>query len=158
MKTEKLENLISLDELVPMEASFHLSKLKKNIRLKTVSVRDEVWVKQKFGCQIQELVSSMKIAEICEVAYRIMHEEDKQHFAEQNVTFINEKGQKATEALGGVDLFMCLLTGINEQKEMIDAVMATVGFSQPVMKKIADKIAADKEGESEKKKAKPSTK
>lgn len=129
-------NEIKLEDIIPQGSSFTLKRTEKTYYLKPVSLADELWISQTFGDQLQEIMSQVKMKEICRIVFRLLEDDSKQEFRAKDVELINEEGESMTVRLGGAELLMCLVSGYGEKIQIIEALMDTLGASRPVRDKL----------------------
>lgn len=114
---------LTLDDLQPTESTFSLSHLPgKVFTLKKFSLASRIWAKQRFGDGLKDIFQDKKIAEICELAFFLM--KDKTGFADFNA-------------------FAESVVTVADQIEIMRAMLATVGISQPVIEKLVNEAEAE---------------
>ncbi len=134
---------IKFEELVPELSQFSLKKTGKSYRLNLMSAADAQWAKKKFGEEnIEGLIRDTDLEFFCAFAIRLMFEEDREDFASREVKTMNEDtGVKGVAVMGGANLLKHMISGKLEFKGMIDAILETMGVSQPLIEKIvADEL------------------
>lgn len=128
--------MLELEDLIPRESSFTLSATEKTYTLRPLSLDDEVWLKRKFGSDIERIFKQQDMEAICRIIYHQLDEESKAEFGERTVTFVNEEGQKASEKRGGVVLLQCMIRGTEEKKAVIKSLLDVIGVSRPTIEKV----------------------
>jgi hypothetical protein len=133
---------IKLEDLVPEGATFALKKTGKTYRLRPVSLSDELWMNRTFGAEIESVFRQIKMKEICRIVFHQLEEEDKVDFLAQDVTIINEEGEKITQRIGGAELLFILISGYAEKISIFQALLATIGVSRPMLDKLEQDITS----------------
>lgn len=111
---------LDLNDLQPAEAPFSLSN-GKTYTLKKFTLATQIWLQRKFGQEnIQGIFTELKIPEISEIVFYLL--KDKQDF-------------KTVE-----DLQENIVTQ-KDRVELIQALLTTIGLSQPVLEKLNESEA-----------------
>lgn len=126
--------MINLEDLVPEKSAFKLKIPNKEYTLRPFNLEDEVWLQKKYGNEIESIFKELRIKEICEIAFHQL--EDKSDFKKREVKFVNDEGDELVEIKGGVDLLYSLVSGFDEKIAIINALMATIGVSRPIVEKL----------------------
>lgn len=129
---------LDINDLVPEPGKFTLKKYGGKpivVKLRPISLADEIHINKKYGDRIQEIFEKLMTRELCEIAYHLC--DNKEVFERKEVTFFSDEGLKFKKHVGGIELMMVLVTGIDEKMKMIEALLATIGISRPVMDKLA---------------------
>lgn len=127
--------MLTLDDLCPQESVFSLSdKPGKIFKLKKFTLRDQIWAKQTFGPRIATIFEKQELDGIAEIAFHQLVEKGE---------FIDPETKAPS--------FLVFAENIVTQKDKLDllkALLATIGMSQPVIEKLAQmsKEAEEKEG------------
>jgi hypothetical protein len=129
---------LQLEDLVPQESEFKLRKTGKTYCLREVTAADEGWFQKTFGESLVKRFENLESECVCRIAFRLMVEKDKQEFASQTVTIMNEEGETVEIRLGGWELFMHYVSGLAEKVEISKAVLQAIGVSRPVLDKIEE--------------------
>lgn len=130
---------MNLNEICPRKAKIFLSATQKHYTLRPISLEDELWLNERFGSDLEKILNEGRIREVAAIAYHQMEVEDKEDFLAQDVTVINELGEKDTIRLGGEKLLYSLICGPSEKIELYKALMITIGISQPIVDQIQEK-------------------
>lgn len=143
---------MDLNDLQPTTGSFYLAQMKKSYELRPINMADELWLKEKFGGdnEIQKIFTEIDLYKIAQIAYhqitehipRALDEEChdfgcKKDFVLQKVKYIDEDGREVETVVGGAKLLMSAITGWKEKKEVLSALLKTLGVSRP--KPVAEK-------------------
>lgn len=121
---------LKLNDLIPKEAKFRLSDFPdKEFSLCRWSLRVKGWVLEKYTSdEVNEIFSQQKINEIAVIAYFMLKEKDQ---------FLNDKGEQS------IDSFMESIVTVQDQVNVIKALLTTVGIGEPEIEKINDSISKD---------------
>jgi hypothetical protein len=123
---------LKIMDLVPKETSFTLSTCEKPVMLCRWSLRVRAWATDKYTSPgLQKIFEEMRIQEIAELAYFML--KDKEQFKSQ-------------------DEFMDAVSSMQDQLNLITALLGAVGIGEPEMKKIKNEMAADEAEEKPKEK------
>ena len=127
---------LKLEDLIPQTAEIKLRNLPDvPLKLRPISMADEIWLKQKYGDKIESIFNELKMREICEMVYHQI--EDKNLFVKRDIKIVNEDGDEQVIKLGGVELLLMLISGTQEKIEMVQALLQTIGISRPMLEKLA---------------------
>ena len=91
---------------------------------------------KRFGSDISKIFRELQMMPIAEMAYHQMI--DRSDFVKQKVKFINDEGEEAFHEIGGIKLFFSMIQGMNEKITIVQALMATIGISRPMMEKMVE--------------------
>ena len=123
---------MNLTELKPRPSKLKLAKHNKEFILNPITLADEVWLDEEFGMvRIAEIFQNLEIAPIARIVYRVIRTEDKQIFKKRKVSFVTEDGDSLTEEMGGLELFLNMITGMEDKLAMINALSDNLGLSRP---------------------------
>ena len=112
-----------LTSLIPREATFTVSG--KTLTLCRWSLRVRNWATNKYGHQgLAEIFEQQKIQEIADMAWFMLKEKDQ------------------FPGASGMDDFLDLVSSIEDQVNLIKALLSSVGIGEPEIKKISDGIKA----------------
>lgn len=128
---------IKLEEIVPQAATITLKKTERTYRLRPIDVDDELWLQTRFGNRLQEILSQIRMPEICEIVFHQMEDEDQELFRAQDVKVIDGAGEEHTLRLGGAKLLSKLISGYVEKIAVYQALMVTIGISRPLLDELA---------------------
>ena len=132
--------LLTFEDIRPEKASFTLKSTGKKYTLRPVSMDDEIWLRERFGDDIEKIFTEIRTQEICDIVFHQLDEASKEGFTAQEVTIMNEEGEKITEKRGGSKLLRCFLIGFEDKMLVYNALMKTLGLSRPTVDKL---IAAE---------------
>jgi len=124
-----------LSELIPESAEFKLRITGKIYHLRPVTLADESWMAKTFGKEVDKIVDMSPVT-LSRVVFRLMTEESKKDFLEKDVTFIDESGHEIHQKLGGSELLLHCISGVNEKIEVMQAFLQTLGISRPMQDEI----------------------
>lgn len=125
---------IDLNDIIPREASFELSKLEGGpVTLRALNLDDEMWIDREFGARWGEILRGIVMEPICRLVFRLMSDADKLRFATKTVRIVNEEGDAIEEKRGGVKLLMCYVVGYDQKMIVYRALMETIGVSRPLL-------------------------
>lgn len=127
---------ITLEDLVPDYAEFFIKSVGKTLRLRPLNVEDKVWIKRKFGDDVEAALNIKNLDKICIVAYHMI--DDKSLFKKQKVIEIDEEGTETESEIGGLKLFMRMLISAADQQSLIDALLKSFGVSKELAKQIEE--------------------
>lgn len=118
---------LSLDDLVPQETTFKLSTMPdKELGLRRWSLRARKWAIEKYGAaELQRIFQEKQVEKIAALAYFLLRDEDQKLFKTE-------------------DDFLDAISTINDQIELIKAILRTIGIGEPQIEKIneLEKLAA----------------
>lgn len=115
---------LDLNDLQPVEAQLLLSGHPGKVYvLKKFSLAAQIWMKNRFGKQVQSIFSDVKIPEMCETVHYLL--KDKKDFP----TF--------------TELAESIITH-QDKVNVVRALLACVGVSQPIVDKIARQAEEEK--------------
>lgn len=121
---------LDLSDLQPADGFFELStKPEKRFRLLPYTLRVQLWATKHFGKdKLQSAVTKQDIEVLSELAHHVLDAEGKKEFP-------------SLESLQDAVL------SYKDRKALVDAVLETIGLSQPVLKKLTEQLEAkEKEG------------
>lgn len=128
--------MIKLEDLVPEGSEFTLKSTGLTYKLRAFTMQDEIWIAKTFGEGIKDIFEKARMQEICRIVYHQL--ENKEDFCKREVKIINEEGEEVTGQVGGVDLLISLISGMDEKLNIINALLATIGISRGVMEKLQE--------------------
>lgn len=137
--------MIKLEDLVPEGSEFTLKSTGLTYKLRAFTMQDEIWLAKTFGEGIKEIFEKAKMQEICKIVFHQL--ENKEDFCKREVKIINEDGEEVKGTIGGVDLLISLISGMDEKLNIINALLATIGISRGVMEKIQEDTEKKKSNE-----------
>lgn len=138
--------MLKLEDLIPEGSEFKLRITGKTYKLRPFSMQDELWIQKTFGDGIHDIFKKLKMQEICRITFHQL--EDKSEFTKREVKFVNEEGDSTVQTLGGVELLFSLISGTDEKIEIVNALLATIGLSRPVVQKLEEADRLEKEKKS----------
>lgn len=131
--------IVKLEDIIPKKAAFSLRQKPGVVfAMRPVSLRDEVWLKNTFGAELQKILQDMQMRQVCRIVFHLLEEESKEHFAKTTVTIMNEEGDRVSETLGGAELLYALVSGFDEKMVVFQALLETIGISRPVQEKFVE--------------------
>lgn len=134
---------LTLQDLKPQSATFHLRKYDRDFTIRTLTLADEAWLQNTFGKDLDEKMKSLE--GMCRLVFRLMSEPDKAIFAPQTREAIDEDGNKQTEVLGGWRLFMEAVESMSEKVMVSRALLQTRGISSPIIDEVIGEELKKKE-------------
>lgn len=129
---------ISLNDIVPQEATFSLQATNETYTIRPFSIDDELWLQRTFGNELERIFKEVRMEAICRIAFRQLVEEDKKKFATRTVKFTNEEGEEAEHQVGGYRLLLCFISGWGEKVEIITALTQAIGVSRKMLDQITE--------------------
>lgn len=110
--------MLKLEDLKPQTALLKLSTLgETELTLKVFSLADRIWLQQKYGkAEIEGIFSEQRLIEMAEIAHHLLV--DKTQFK----TFLE---------------FADKIVTIQDQIELTQALLKTIGIDEPLIKKLA---------------------
>lgn len=118
---------LDLNDLKPAEATLALSEYPARIfTLKKFSLNAQIWVNERFGDPqaIQGIFKNLRIGEISEIVYFLLKEKD---------------------AFKSLDEFREAIVSPKDKVEMVNALLRTIGISQPIVDKLKKEADAGNE-------------
>lgn len=114
---------LKLQDLAPKESKFKLGDFPdKEFTLCRWSLRVKAWVLERYTSEeINQIFSTQKINDIALIAHYMLKEKDQ---------FLDDKGAPTLEA------FLDCIVTVQDQVNVIKALLATVGIGEPEIEKI----------------------
>ena len=136
--------MLSLAEISPKKSSFKLKLFEKKFLLRSITLEDEIWLKQEYGDKANDVFNQNNpdFKEICRIAYRLLL--DKKEFKVRPVKLIDEQGNETAENIGGLNLFYKCITCFEDKIAVTIALVETMGVSRKVFDEVRDMIDGDK--------------
>lgn len=115
---------LDLNDLCPETAKFQTSaRPGESFTLNKVTLRTQVWLQKRFGKEnIQGIFENQSIPDIAEIAYFLLQEKDK---------------------IKTLDEFLDLIVTHQDRINLLQAMLTTIGLSQPVIDKIAERTMGE---------------
>lgn len=133
------EEVFDIHDLVPEDASFSLHIFPdKFLWFSAFSLKYQMWAKDKYGVRIKAIFAEEQIKEICEIAWKLLKSETD-FYIKPDTNVITK------EAFRDFDHFIDSVRSTKDKIQMITALLKTIGFSQPVLEKAAEKIKSSEE-------------
>lgn len=123
---------IRLEDIVPATGEFSLSLFPgENFILRPFSLSDSSWMVQRFGGQkaIEEMFATVDMDKICIVVFRLLDKKDL--FEAEEIEEYDDIGRKEKKLVTGPEKLKRSILGPNEQVKVLQALMKTIGVSQP---------------------------
>jgi hypothetical protein len=138
---------LTLEDIKPEAAKFTLQLVPdREFEIRPISVLDRRWLKNTFNAdQIKSIFMEYDFEQIARIVYHQLTLDDQMFLKKQSVKIVNEDGDEKEIVLGGVNLFLSLVTGLAEQRTIIEAMTQTFGISKSLM----DEAIADDEKKSQ---------
>lgn len=137
---------LQLEDIAPERAAFFLKAKKKKYYLRPVNLTDNVWMKGKWGNKIGVIFEKIDMPELSKIIYRLM--EDKSDFLAEDIDDVDDEGEPRSRRVSGPEKLCACIQSISEQIQIFQALMSTIGISQPLMDKM---VAEEIEGKVKKK-------
>jgi hypothetical protein len=133
--------MLEIKDIKPQKATFKLEYNQKEYHLRPLSLNDRLWLEETFGQEkLNTIFTTIEMDSICRIVFHLMENEDKEEFVAQDVTIINEDGEKKKVRLGGYKLLRgMLICGISEIELMMQALLKTIGIGEKVLDKLIPK-------------------
>lgn len=128
---------LSLSDTIPKRASFRLKQSGKH-KLRPLNLADEIWLEDTFAVDgvMPNIADDMRL-----LSRAVYHQlEDKSPFKAQDVEYQDEDGCISTRKLGGYDLFLQSIIGLEEKIIVLNAWLECLGVSRPVQEELKKKI------------------
>jgi len=130
---------MNLNEILPKSKSFKLAMLNDTLKVKPVTLSDEIWLVETFGVDgVQKIFEQVKFSEISKIVWRLLDNKSKAKLKKQVVVVYNDEGEETEHKLGGVELLNSLISGWGEKEEIIAALLASLGFTDNMLDEIAE--------------------
>lgn|SRR3990167_4065428 len=134
---------MKLADMIPERAVFVIDG--KEYWLREVTLADHAWIQHTFGNQIEIIFKEQKMVEIGKIIYRLL--EDKSDFLPADISDFDDNGEAVKRRISGPERFLSRIKGPAKQLELFNALLKTIGISQPIMdeleKKTQSQIEAD---------------
>jgi len=72
---------MDIKDLVPKRSEFKLEKLNRTLGLRPVTFRDRAWIKNKYGDELEKVMTEMNTDKIIAIAFHQLEDECKKIFA-----------------------------------------------------------------------------
>jgi hypothetical protein len=114
---------LDLKDLLPEDSNLELSG--KQFTLNKMTLRGRIWMQKKFTeDKIKQIFSDLSFEEISEIAYFLLKEKDQ---------------------VKSVEDLQDLVVTQQDRVNLIQSMMATIGLSEPVVKKLSESTAPGNE-------------
>lgn len=138
---------IKLSDIRPEPSSFTMKAFPGGpIQLRKFTIMDQDWVRSRYGEEISKVFAEVRVKDLCTIVVRLLaNDADRARLAPQNVKFQNEDTGEITEGrMGGAALLASLIDGTDELLGMLQALLRTIGISQPLEEKLSAEQDAEK--------------
>lgn len=134
---------IKIEELLPESAEFKLKKTGKTYHVRPMTIADYRWCVTKFqGRDLNTVINSKDIDSICQIAFRLLPDEEKEDFSARDCTYYDEEtGEKTKGRIGGAQLLAHELTGLQELVEVSEAITISFGAKKQLETENKKKLA-----------------
>lgn len=131
---------MDLENLIPQDVSFKLKELDRPLTLRSLTLDDEVWLKEKFpGDRLQKVFEDVIIPDFLSIIARILDTDSKRYMATVKIVEVNEetgedintdklsiaekiqKLARAEEILTIIDAYLEMKKRSNEVRDQIEA-------------------------------------
>lgn len=131
--TEKKDDILKIEDVLPEKPEFYLASKKKTYTLRVVNLQDQVWIKQTFGGpeKILEMFNKKDWSEIFKFAYRLL--EDKSDFQGEEQEIENDDGFKEMARITGPQKLLQATTGLMEAVHVLGACNTSFALGEPIM-------------------------
>lgn len=129
---------MKVSELKPRKSSFKLSLTGKEYFMRSVTPNDHALIEKNIG-SLKDTFETGKIFNLFKIAYILLEPESTFDFAKKQVTFIDMDGNQVTETTGGFALFASMLSSLDEQFDVIRAVLECMGLADEYIKELLAK-------------------
>lgn len=137
---------VNLEDIDPQWGEFTHQGV--TYRLRPFSLADRVWLQRRFPKLHRFDQAAMD--ELCIIAFNQLDSEQKQEFKKRKVKLVNEDGDSSEVMMGGVELFMAkFMNSPTLVKNLLQALLHTIGISEPIVKQITAELDAVKKKEME---------
>lgn len=119
---------LNLDEMIPQDVHFELSKFPdRKFTLGAFTLRVQIWAQKTFKgrADLERILSERPVDELSQLAWHTLKEKD---------------------AFKDYDGFLDSVVTFKDRNNLADAVLASVGLSQPVLEGIAKQLEAQEKG------------
>ena len=124
---------IDITKLIPEESSIEIylkDKLHK-FTLRPLDLRDESWLKRKFGNKLEAIFKNIEMESICSIIFRLI--KDKSLLEAIQVDDYDDDGNKISITVTGPERVMRGIRGKAHQIEVFRGLIKTMGISRPIL-------------------------
>ena len=118
---------MELKDLMPQEATINLNE--KEYTLRKINLEDEVWLKQKFGQQINTVFVDQDMDAISKLTFRLL--KDKKDFLPIKESGYDDDGEAKELSITGPQRILRSMHGAQQKEDLLWAVFQTFGISRP---------------------------
>lgn len=138
---------MKFEDLCPQPGRFTLKSTGQTYTLRPISLADRAWINDKFGSDLQKIFSEMRGLEIAQIVYHQLDDASKESFQPREVILWDEEtGQKVPQGTkGGPSLLAMMIEGLGELAQVFEALLKTIGISEPVINEMANQELKKKE-------------
>jgi len=129
--TKKEKPRVTLKDLIPMDASFKLGK--DVIVLRKVTMKDQVWIREKYGVSFDDVFNQTDFTGILKLIYHQLTEKDKDKYCGQEVEERNDDGILETRLVPGYEHLSSFISTPQEGEDMMYALGETLGISRAMI-------------------------
>jgi len=125
---------VRLEDICPETGEFELAAFPGEIfHLRPISLSDSAWMIQKFGGQagIELMFKSVDLDKLSILIFRLLQE--KEMFASESMEEYDDDGNKVQIRITGPEKLKRSICGPKEQIAVIQALLKTIGVSQPLI-------------------------
>lgn len=119
---------LTLDDLTPVESNFELSN-GKTYTLKRFSLRAQAWCKTRFGEAIHSIFEKQQVLEMAEIAHFLL--KSKAEMERDGTPPHARQGYR--DEFASFEDFAEQIVSMRDRISLIEALLATIGISQPII-------------------------
>lgn len=139
---------IKPEDLFPEPAEFVLSGTeRKTYHIRAMTIDDYAWLLQRFqGRDLEDVLKTKQIQDICVIAFRLMPDEEKSDFAARECVYFNEDtGERVPGRVGGGPLLVQYVKGMKELVAVVEAITKSLGAHKVLIQEqaVEEKKTAD---------------
>lgn len=142
--SNKTSKSISLEDLLPQSAELELNG--RVFTLRPIDLDDQVWLRNKFGDEkLNFIFQNQEMESISQIVYHQLSYEDKLELKAVEINDIDDDGNEIVLKVTGPMLLRKMIKGPIDSLKVVNALLHTIGISQPVLDKLAEQEIKKKE-------------
>lgn len=123
---------MNLKDIRPVRSKFNLKLLGEECYIEPITLKHELDFIEKFGDNwLNDILAENNIEKIMWIVYRLLSEESKAFFIKRDMVLYDDDGNEHTASIGGVKLFIRMISGPEESGAIIEALVDNIIKSRP---------------------------
>lgn len=127
---------IKLEDIIPAQSTFTLTKTNKVYRLRPPTLEDQVWIGKKFATPqaMVDMINKRDWKTICEFVYHQMSMSARKDFLFGRVRLIDDEGRETVKEMTGPEKLLYQLTTA-DGVSILKAINRCIADSNPMVEK-----------------------